>query len=97
MTLATNLAAGALLAGSIAFYVFVYTAWLKRRTPQNIVIGGAAGAFPPMIGWAAVTGDVGLGTGDGHGEVTNTLGLPSGLQRLEPLRIGGLVVSRTHT
>jgi protoheme IX farnesyltransferase len=38
--------------------VFVYTAWLKRRTPQNIVIGGAAGAFPPMIGWAAVTGDV---------------------------------------
>jgi len=61
MTLATNLAAGALLAGSIAFYVFVYTAWLKRRTPQNIVIGGAAGAFPPMIGWAAVTGDVGLG------------------------------------
>jgi protoheme IX farnesyltransferase len=60
MTLATNVAAGALLAGSIAFYVFVYTAWLKRRTPQNIVIGGAAGAFPPMIGWAAVTGDIGL-------------------------------------
>ncbi len=48
----------ALLALSIAFYVFVYTIWLKRRTPQNIVIGGAAGAFPPMIGWAAVTGDV---------------------------------------
>jgi protoheme IX farnesyltransferase len=42
------------------FYVFVYTMWLKRRTPQNIVIGGAAGAFPPMIGWAAVTGDVSL-------------------------------------
>src|SRR5690606_23471989 len=40
--------------------VFVYTIWLKRRTPQNIVIGGAAGAFPPMVGWAAVTGDVGL-------------------------------------
>jgi protoheme IX farnesyltransferase len=40
------------------FYVFVYTIWLKRRTPQNIVIGGAAGAFPPMIGWAAVTGDI---------------------------------------
>ncbi|MBI1245663.1 MAG: protoheme IX farnesyltransferase [Alphaproteobacteria bacterium] len=61
MTLATNVAAGALLAGSIGFYVFIYTVWLKRRTPQNIVIGGAAGAFPPMIGWAAVTGDVGLG------------------------------------
>ena len=41
------------------FYVFVYTIWLKRRTPQNIVIGGAAGAFPPMIGWAAVTGSIG--------------------------------------
>ena len=52
-------AAAALLALSIAFYVFVYTMWLKRRTPQNIVIGGAAGAFPPVIGWAAVTGDVG--------------------------------------
>ncbi|MGH6814120.1 MAG: heme o synthase [Hyphomicrobiaceae bacterium] len=52
--------AGALLALTIAFYVFVYTMWLKRRTPQNIVIGGAAGAFPPMIGWAAVTGGVGL-------------------------------------
>ena len=46
----------ALLALANAFYVFVYTIWLKRRTPQNIVIGGAAGAFPPMIGWAAVTG-----------------------------------------
>ena len=54
--LATNLAAGAWLALSIAFYVFVYTMWLKRRTPQNIVIGGAAGAFPPIIGWVAVTG-----------------------------------------
>ena len=43
-----------------AFYVFVYTIWLKRRTPQNIVIGGAAGAFPPVIGWAAVTGSVDL-------------------------------------
>ena len=60
MGLAVNLAAAALLALTIAFYVFVYTMWLKRRTPQNIVIGGAAGAFPPMIGWAAVTGDVGL-------------------------------------
>ena len=43
---------------SILFYVLVYTVWLKRRTPQNIVIGGAAGAFPPLIGWAAATGDV---------------------------------------
>ena len=60
MALAANLVAAALLALSIAFYVFVYTIWLKRRTPQNIVIGGAAGAFPPVIGWAAVTGDVGL-------------------------------------
>lgn len=55
-----NWMAGALLALTIAFYIFVYTMWLKRRTPQNIVIGGAAGAFPPMIGWAAVTGDVSL-------------------------------------
>jgi heme o synthase len=60
MALAVNLAAAALLGLSIGFYVFVYTIWLKRRTPQNIVIGGAAGAFPPMIGWAAVTGDVSL-------------------------------------
>ncbi len=59
MGLAVNLAAGALLAASIAFYVFVYTMGLKRRTPQNIVIGGAAGAFPPLIGWAAVNGDIG--------------------------------------
>jgi protoheme IX farnesyltransferase len=60
MALAVNFASAALLALSILFYVFVYTVWLKRRTPQNIVIGGAAGAFPPMIGWAAVTGDVSL-------------------------------------
>jgi protoheme IX farnesyltransferase len=53
-----NWAAGALLALTIAFYVFIYTMWLKRRTPQNIVIGGAAGAFAPMIGWAAVTGSL---------------------------------------
>jgi protoheme IX farnesyltransferase len=53
-----NWTAGALLAITIAFYLFVYTMWLKRRTPYNIVIGGAAGAFPPMIGWAAVTGNV---------------------------------------
>ncbi|HIC79654.1 MAG TPA: protoheme IX farnesyltransferase [Kiloniellaceae bacterium] len=56
MGLALNWVAAALLALANAFYVFVYTIWLKRRTPQNIVIGGAAGAFPPMIGWAAVTG-----------------------------------------
>jgi protoheme IX farnesyltransferase len=55
-----NWVAGGLLALTIAFYVVVYTMWLKRRTPQNIVIGGAAGAFPPMIGWAAVTGGVSL-------------------------------------
>jgi heme o synthase len=52
--------AAALLAFTIFFYIVVYTMWLKRRTPQNIVIGGAAGAFPPMIGWAAVTGSVTL-------------------------------------
>jgi protoheme IX farnesyltransferase len=52
--------AAALLAFTIFFYVVIYTMWLKRRTPQNIVIGGAAGAFPPVIGWAAVTGSVSL-------------------------------------
>ena len=60
MALATNVVAAATLAGSIGFYVFIYTMWLKRRTVQNIVIGGAAGAFPPIIGWAAVTGDIGV-------------------------------------
>ncbi|MBX3565757.1 MAG: heme o synthase [Sphingomonas sp.] len=60
MYFAINLAATLILAASILFYVFIYTIWLKRRTPQNIVIGGAAGAFPPMIGWAAATGDVTL-------------------------------------
>ena len=60
MGLAVNHMAAGLLALSIGFYVFVYTMWLKRRTPQNIVIGGAAGAFPPVIGWAAVTGSVDL-------------------------------------
>jgi protoheme IX farnesyltransferase len=60
MELATNRVAATALAASILFYVFVYTIWLKRRTPQNIVIGGAAGAFPPLIGWAAVTGNVTL-------------------------------------
>ena len=58
--LLVNWLAGALLAFTIFFYVVVYTMWLKRWTPQNIVIGGAAGAFPPMIGWAAATGGVGL-------------------------------------
>ena len=58
MAVAINFVAAALLAVSIAFYVFVYTMWLKRSTPQNIVIGGAAGAFPPMIGWASVTGGI---------------------------------------
>ena len=60
MGLALNWVASGLLATAIGFYVFVYTIWLKRRTPQNIVIGGAAGAFPPMIGWAAATGEVSL-------------------------------------
>jgi heme o synthase len=55
-----NYAAGALLAFTIAFYVFIYTMWLKRRTPQNIVIGGAAGAFPPMVGWVAMTGSISI-------------------------------------
>ncbi len=58
LALATNLVAAALLAFTIFFYAVIYTMWLKRWTPQNIVIGGAAGAFPPMIGWAAVTGGV---------------------------------------
>ncbi len=60
MGVLVNWIAAALLALTIAFYLFVYTMWLKRRTPQNIVIGGAAGAFPPMIGWAAVSGGVSL-------------------------------------
>ncbi|MEO3428385.1 heme o synthase [Pelagibius sp. CAU 1746] len=60
MGVAVNWVAAGLLALANAFYVFIYTIWLKRRTPQNIVIGGAAGAFPPMIGWAAVTGGVDL-------------------------------------
>ena len=55
-----NWLAGGLLAFTIFFYVVIYTMWLKRWTPQNIVIGGAAGAFPPMIGWAAATGSIGL-------------------------------------
>jgi protoheme IX farnesyltransferase len=58
MGLAANWVAALALALSIAFYVFVYTIWLKRRTRHNIVIGGAAGAFPPVIGWAAATGSI---------------------------------------
>jgi protoheme IX farnesyltransferase len=58
--LATNLAAAGLLAFTIFFYAVVYTMWLKRSTPQNIVIGGAAGAFPPMIGWVAATGGLSI-------------------------------------
>ncbi len=60
MGLSTNWVAGGILAFAIFFYAVIYTVWLKRSTPQNIVIGGAAGAFPPVIGWAAVTGDVSL-------------------------------------
>lgn len=60
MGLATNYVAAALLAFTILFYLLVYTIWLKRRTPENIVIGGAAGALPPVVGWAAVTGGVSI-------------------------------------
>lgn len=60
MAVAVNWMAAFILLVAILFYVFIYTIWLKRRTPQNIVIGGAAGAFPPMIGWAAVTGNVSI-------------------------------------
>jgi protoheme IX farnesyltransferase len=56
----SNLLAATLAVSATAFYVFIYTLWLKRTTPQNIVIGGAAGAFPPLVGWAAVTGEVGV-------------------------------------
>ena len=59
LALAINVQAAALLAFTIFFYVVVYTMWLKRQTPQNIVIGGVAGALPPVIGWAAATGDIG--------------------------------------
>jgi protoheme IX farnesyltransferase len=61
MGIAINWVAAELLALTVGFYVLVYTVWLKRRTPQNIVIGGAAGAFPPIIGWAAATGEIGWG------------------------------------
>ncbi|MEO0693533.1 MAG: heme o synthase [Pseudomonadota bacterium] len=60
LALATNLIAAGLLAFTIFFYAVIYTMWLKRWTPQNIVIGGAAGAFPPVIGWAAATGSVSI-------------------------------------
>ena len=58
--IASNMVAAGLLAFTIFFYLVIYTMWLKRSTPQNIVIGGAAGAFPPMIGWAAISGDITL-------------------------------------
>ena len=58
MAVVANLVAAGILLLSIAFYVFIYTMWLKRLTPQNIVIGGAAGAFPPLLGWAAATGSI---------------------------------------
>jgi heme o synthase len=60
LALAVNIQAAGLLAFTIFFYIAVYTAWLKRSTPQNIVIGGAAGALPPVIGWVAATGNIGL-------------------------------------
>ena len=60
LALALNIYAAALLAFAIFFYIAVYTMWLKRSTPENIVIGGAAGALPPVIGWAAATGEIGL-------------------------------------
>jgi protoheme IX farnesyltransferase len=60
MGLATNWLAAVLLTASILFYVLIYTIWLKPRTAQNIVIGGAAGAFPPLIGWVAATGSIDL-------------------------------------
>lgn len=60
MGMVTNWVAAGVLAFASFFYVIIYTIWLKRRTPQNIVIGGAAGAFPPMVGWAMVTGDVSI-------------------------------------
>jgi protoheme IX farnesyltransferase len=61
MAYLVNVLAAGLLTLTITYYVFLYTMWLKRRTPQNIVIGGAAGAIPPLIGWASATGDVGVG------------------------------------
>ena len=60
LSLSANLLAGGLLAFTIFFYAVIYSVWLKRRTPQNIVIGGAAGALPPMVGWAAMTGSISL-------------------------------------
>jgi protoheme IX farnesyltransferase len=60
LAVTVNLLAAALSAAGILFYVFIYTIWLKRRTPQNIVIGGAAGSIPPLVGWAAVTDHIGL-------------------------------------
>lgn len=62
LAVTTTMMAAVLSLAALLFYVFVYTMWLKRRTPQNIVIGGAAGAFPPMVGWAAVDGHITLGS-----------------------------------
>jgi protoheme IX farnesyltransferase len=62
MAAVVNAVAAGLLALTVVYYVVIYTMWLKRRTPYNIVIGGAAGAFPPMVGWAAASGDIGLGS-----------------------------------
>jgi len=61
MAALVNALAAALLAATLVYYVFIYTMWLKRRTPQNIVIGGASGALPPVVGWAAVSGSVDAG------------------------------------
>ena len=61
MAVFVNVVAGALLAATFVYYVLIYTVWLKRRTPQNIVIGGASGALPPVVGWAAVTGGIDAG------------------------------------
>jgi protoheme IX farnesyltransferase len=58
--LVSNILSASILAITIGFYIFIYTIWLKKRTPQNIVIGGAAGAFPPMIGWAAIAGSLSI-------------------------------------
>lgn len=61
MAALVNAVAAVLLAATLVYYIFIYTMWLKRRTPQNIVIGGASGALPPVVGWAAVTGGVDAG------------------------------------
>ena len=77
LALVVNIKAAALLAFAIFFYVVVYTIWLKRQTPQNIVIGGAAGALPPVIGWAAATGEIGHLNSSGSDTVPPGVGEPS--------------------